>query len=220
MGWGNSMGSFNIIKYTSNEDISFAKGNTQCQTKPTMTLNYDINGIKGVYGFMMNINPNSSYEYQQIFMKHDAFVDIAVGGELTLDNQQLTDGDIVWLTTQGISGVNGLYFVRSGAWEFYRSVTSNLFIDLGARSVDKLDGDLSREIITQYNIDFSKVGIYTIYYYSINSQGILSTITRKVKITELNASLVSTDSYAISDYRIIADVDSTIFTKHNYKIFL
>lgn len=205
------MGSGKIIKYVSTESTSLSKGNTTCHTKPVIRLNYDIVGNKGSFGFMMNGTVNSYTEYLQIFMKYDTYFDVSVGGEVTLNNESLKSGDIVWLTNQGSGGTNGLYFVETNEWTYYRPVTIDLFIDLGARSTDSIDGDISRNIVTSHNIIFGTVGIYTITYYSLNSHGILSTISRKIKLTETSASLVSTDSYAISDYKITADIYPDLF---------
>jgi len=205
------MASTELIRYVTDQATSKSLGNNTCYTKSSIWLVYDSEGAKGDYGYIMKMCPPSfDIEYEQVFIKYEENFDITTGGEVELDNIQLTDGDKVWLSNQSIEAENGIYYVRAGAWELYRVVDDTVFVDLGARAYDAVDGDLSREIITEQNINFGEVGFYTITYYVLNSQGILSTVKRKLKVVECNASIVPTDSYAITDYLIKAEADPSV----------
>ena len=205
------MASTELIRYVTDQATSKSLGNNTCYTKPSIWLVYDSEGAKGDYGYIMKMCPPSfDIEYEQVFIKYEENFDITTGGEVELDNIQLTDGDKVWLSNQSIEAENGIYYVRAGTWELYRVVDDTVFVDLGARAYDAVDGDLSREIITEQNINFGEVGFYTITYYVLNSQGILSTVKRKLKVVECNASIVPTDSYAITDYLIKAEADPSV----------
>ena len=118
---------------------------------------------------MQSVEPNPLMEYESIVLKYNYHVDIIVGGELLLNYVQLLDGDHVWLTNQINNTTNGIYTVRSTAWEFYKEVTPNVFIDLGATAIDSIDGNLTRAIVTDYSdVDFTSNGFYSIIYYVIN----------------------------------------------------
>jgi hypothetical protein len=103
------------------------------------------------------------------------------------------------------------------SWVFYKAVNSNIFIDLGSRAVDEVDGNLTRDIITyKPDLKFDEVGFYSIYYYVVNSIGTLSTKFRKVKVIKSSSSMVPTGSFKITDYQIISEYDSELLTHvHN-----
>ena len=80
------------------------------------------------------------------------------------------DGDRVYLANQTTASENGIYEVETGAWTFIKDVDADVYVDLGARAVDEVDGDLTRDIIIyKPTLDFETVGFYTIYYYVVNS---------------------------------------------------
>lgn len=205
------MATTELIRYVTDQATSPNLGNNTCYTKPSIWLVYDSEGAKGDFGYIMKVcPPDFNIEYEQVFLKYEKNFDFVTGGEVELNNIQLIDGDKVWLSKQSNELENGIYYVRTGTWNFYRSVDDTVFVDLGARASDTIDGDLTREIITEQNINFGEVGFYTINYYVLNSQGVLSTTKRKVKIIECSGSIVPVDTYKITDYLIKAEVDKDV----------
>jgi len=205
------MAELDFIIYRTDQDASLSKGNEECARKATLTLVYDDDGARGDYGRVQTVIVNPDMIYEQVFLKYNTSFDWITGGEVTLDGIELLDGDHVYLAGQTISLEDGIYIVRAGTWDFYKSVTDDVFIDLGARAVDEVDGDLSREILTyKPDLDFSEVGFYSIHYYVVNSIGVLSSKFRKVKVIKLGASIVATGSFKISDYEIISEFDSEL----------
>lgn len=206
-----------LIRYMNDEAVSFAIGNNKCYVKPTLQLVYDVDGISGKFGKVMNVIPSNPYmTYIQVYLKHNANFDWNTGGLVSLDSIDLIDGDLVWLSNQTVSADNGIYIVRSSTWEFLQDVTSDTFVDLGARATDQVDGNINRNIIIDHNINFGISGFYSITYYVINSLGILSTATRKVKILGASASITPIDSYKITDYKIISEVDPDLLINGVY----
>lgn len=170
---------------------------------PTITLVYDTDGPRGKYGNIMTGTINSVDTYHQIMLKAVSHVDVASGGELILNGFQLIDGDYVWLPGQLNPDDNGLYVVRTTSWEFISHVTPNMFIDLGARAHDDVLGDISRAIVTDISeLNFTRSGFYSIKYYAMNTSGVLTYKTRKIKVIHIGASISPVPGYTISNYEI------------------
>lgn len=205
------MATTEIIRYITDQSTSIALGNNTCYTKPNIWLVYDENGAKGDFGYIMKICPPSfNIEYVSVYLKYNDNFNFGSGGEVEINNIQLLEGDKVWLSNQSNPAENGIYTVQIGAWTFDRAVDDTVFIDLAARAYDTVDGDLTRQIITDHNINFGEVGFYTINYYVLNSQGILSTAKRKVKIIYCGASIAPTNSIIMTDYLIKSEVDTSV----------
>jgi hypothetical protein len=226
--------SIKLIRYITDQQVSYSLGNTNCYVKPTIQLVYDTDGASGKYGSIMSVIPANVYmEYLHIYLKHNANFDFSTGGEVTLDNVKLLAGDLVWLSNQTISGENGIYTVSETAWTFVKAVDSNTFIDLGARARALIEntstntttcqpndekyvmGDVSREIVIDQHIKFGKTGFYSITYYILDIFGILSKVIRKVKILTSGASISPSDAYKITDYSIKTEVDPDLLLSGN-----
>lgn len=200
-----------LIRFNRSDVNKTSASDVSCATIPKITLNFDTDGIRGKYGTTQSVEPNPLMEYESIVLKYNYHVDIIVGGELLLNYVQLLDGDHVWLTNQINNTTNGIYTVRSTAWEFYKEVTPNVFIDLGATAIDSIDGNLTRAIVTDYSdVDFTSNGFYSIIYYVINSQGNLVTKIRKVKVTPKAASISPVAGYKITQYDITSESDNNL----------
>lgn len=218
--------SIKLIRYITDQQVSYSLGNTNCYVKPTIQLVYDTDGASGKYGSIMSVIPANVYmEYLHIYLKHNTNFDFSTGGEVTLDNVKLLEDDLVWLSNQTESTENGIYKVTTGAWTFVKVVDSNTFIDLGARARALIEntstntttcqpndekyvmGDVSREIVINQHIKFGKTGFYSITYYILDIFGILSKVIRKVKILTSGVSISPSDEYKITDYSIKTEVD-------------
>lgn len=176
-------GSLPFFRYTSDVGPNQNLGNLKCTSKPTMALVFDSDGPGGKYGATMFVTPpNPNMQYIQVYLKYNYQFNWQVGGEVTLGNVKLLSGDLVYLAGQQIPIEDGIYEVQTGPWTFYSAVNENTFVDLGARSYDIIDGNLSRDIITDMGVDFSIPGVYAITYYSMNSMGVLSSVQRHVDV--------------------------------------
>jgi hypothetical protein len=206
------MAELDFIIYKTDQRILDSLGNRDCYVKPSIALVYDDDGVRGDFGIIQTVLKDANVEYIQVFLKYNQNFDWSTGGEVELDDIQLADGDKVYLASQSVSSENGIYIVRAGSWEFNKTVDSTVFVDLGARATDETDGDLTRTIITDYlGIDFGTVGFYSIYYYVVNSDGILSKVFRKVKVVEnANASIVPMGKFKITQYEILSSIDPDI----------
>lgn len=209
------MASTKLIRYVTDQSTNISLGNSNCYNKPNIWLVHDTYGVKGDFGYIMKVcPPRFDIEYISVYLKYNNNFSFEVGGEVELNNIQLLEGDKVWLANQSIPSENGIYIVQYGTWIFHRIVDNNVFVDLTARAFDIVDGDLSREIIIDHNINFGEVGLYTINYHVLNSQGILSTIKRKIKVIYCNASIAPTGSFIIADYLIKTEIDTSVFKLH------
>ena len=175
-----------------------------------MSLVYDVDGARGKFGRVQTVVLNDNKEYYYVRLKYNTNFNFSIGGEVTLDDISLLAGDYVYLDGQNIPSENGIYEVQVGAWTLVTGVDDDIFVDLGARSIDTVDGDLTRDIITyKPDLDFGKVGFYTIRYYVVNSIGILSGEYRKVKvISDAKSSISQTDAFKITHYEVIAGADA------------
>ena len=206
--YNDELSTIQLIRYLTDKSVSYSIGNSTCYVKPTIQLVYDTDGASGKYGSIMNVMPPNIYKsYLYINLKYNSNFVYTTGGEIVLDNVNLLTGDLVWLSNQTIQSENGIYRVSTTAWTFVQPVDINTFIDLGARATDQVDGDITRNIVISQNINFGKSGFYSITYYILNSLGILSKTTRKVKVLSSSASISPIDSYRITDYLIKTEVD-------------
>lgn len=180
----------------------------------SMSLVYDVDGARGKFGRVQTVVLNDNKEYYYVRLKYNTNFNFSIGGEVTLDDISLLAGDYVYLDGQNIPSENGIYEVQVGAWTLVTGVDDDIFVDLGARSIDTVDGDLTRDIIIYHpDLNFAKVGFYTIRYYCVNSIGILSSEYRKVKvISNAKSSISQTDSFKITHYEVIAGVDPYLFS--------
>lgn len=200
------MASGQIIRYLSNDVTNTSPNETSCNYAPIISLVYDSDGARGKYGNIMSVTPNAILNYEFVLLKYDYHVDIVTGGELLLNDFQLITGDHVWLNAQINPTQNGIYEVRDTSWIFIREVTPSVFVDLGARASDTIDGDLTRNIVVDYSsINFTETGFYSITYQVINSSGILSQKTRKVKVSPSTASISPVPGIKITQYDITAE---------------
>lgn len=174
-------------------------------------LNYDSDGINGKFGKIQSFIKNPSNEYIQIKLKYNSNFDWYAGGEVTLNEKQLVENEMVYLAGQTNPLENGIYVVKTGTWEYYRSITNDLLIDLGAEVYDSVDGDLTPFITTKSSeLDLNTIGFQTIYYYCVNSRGTLFKTIRKIRVIEPDSSIVPVNTFKISNYEILNTVNSNI----------
>lgn len=200
-----------FMRYKNDQSPSLTLGNTNCVTKPIVTTYRDADSpISGFNSDSINWEPNPNTVYVQVRVKYDFRFDTTLGGETTLDGRSILDGDLVWLTNQGDTNENGIWLAKTGSWEYQFPVDENVFVDLGGYAYDQNIGDVSRDIITRVNIDWDKVGIYTIEYYYLSTECVLSKATRRIRIFKENASISPVNTFAITDYKIFNGFDKDL----------
>ena len=205
------MSNFKIIRYNRNDVTTTVPTGLSCSFAPVLSLVYDTDGARGNYGNIQSVAPNTVLSYQFVILKYNLNFDFATGGLAKINGFQLDEGDQVWLAGQTNPTQDGIYTVHTTAWTHVCAVDATVFVDLGARSSDAADGDITRSIITDHSsIDFTKTGFYSILYYSMNSQGILVTKTRKVKVADPSASISPVPGYQITQYDIIDEADPAL----------
>lgn len=85
------------------------------------------------------------------------------------------------------------------------------YIESGYEAIDTVDGDITRKVIANNNINISKPGEYSITYFTVNSAGVYTFAVRKVIVFDINIKLsLSSDKYAKS-VDIIVNVDDNYF---------
>jgi len=212
-----------FIRYTGDQTPSLLLGNTECVTKAIIAPNIDTDTpIGGFNSLNINWKPNPNTVFVQVRVKYDFRYDVIVGGPAVLDGVDVIDGDLVWLTNQGVEIENGIWTVRDGAWDYDMVVDSNVFVDLGASAFNPDIGNVSRDIITVVNpggtldytyhmdVDWGTVGIYNIDYYYLTPDCVLSKASRKVRVFEQSASISPVNTFAITDYRIFNGFDKDL----------
>jgi len=200
-----------FIRYKNDQEPSLDLGNTDCITKPIVTPYNDIESPNtGFNSDSINWEPNPNTIYVQVRVKYDFRFDTSIGGETILDGRTILDGDLVWLTNQGNINENGIWMTKSGPWEYQFPVDENVFVDLGANAFDQNIGDVSREVITRVNVEWDKVGIYTIDYYYLSPECVLSKASRRVRIFKQSASISPVNTFAITDYKIFNGYDKDL----------
>ena len=200
-----------FLRFKSDKAPSLQLGNSDCVTKPIVQVNIDRDSSKtGFNSNSINWEPNPNTEYYLVRLKYDFNFDVSIGGETTLDGVTLIDGDLVWLANQGNTTENGIWTVRTGPWDFITDINDNVFVDLGAIAFDPDIGNVTRDIIIDVNIDWDKVGIYTIDYYYLSNECVISKATRRVRIFKENASISPVNTFAITDYKIFNGFDQEL----------
>lgn len=209
---------YTILRYVSETVQTNAAGQHECRTKASISMNYGEDGASGEFGDTLNVCPPSVLtKLVSVYLKYDLRVDVEAGGELVLDGRPTRTGDLVWLTNQGTDDENGIYRVSSSAWERVQPVNFDTIVDIGATAYDEVDGDITRDIVTTNDIDFSEPGSYFITYSVVNSSGVLTQVSRKVNVMYCESSIMPTHTENITDLKIVTETDEELFRSAVYK---
>ena len=151
-----------------------------------MSVYYGTEGQSGDFGspqqYCLSEYPAS---YYYVRLQYATNLDVVTGGEGIISGVVMVSGDLILLSGQTDESENGIWRIQIGSWALVSSITSTTFVDLGARAFDLVDGDLTREIVTdRSSVDFNLPGFYTINYYLVNSLGTLTSVKRKVTVLE------------------------------------
>ena len=97
-----------------------------------------------------------------------------------------------------------------GEDKVYLLVGSN-YIESGYEAIDTVDGDITKKVITNNNINISKPGEYSITYFTVNSAGVYAFAVRKVVVFDFNIKLSLSSEKSAESVDILVSVDDTYF---------
>ncbi len=138
-------------------------------------------------------------------------INILTDGPTIAAEFELIGGNLVWVSNQGNISENGVYRLDSDFNLVFYAPETGTHIDQGAFALDPVDGNISRLVIADYStVSYSENGIYYITYYVTNSNGLSSSVKRRIKVTYENASLLPVGDVKITEYNISTNVDSRL----------
>lgn len=147
-------------------------------------------------------NANNLYKYSNDILSRFSFlddlpvacstanVDIATGGEMTIDGVSVSIGQLVFLKNQSNPKENGFYEVQSGAWNRYAGYTSSVPAAFKHKLVFVKAGTVNKGKVFYLNGDFEQIG------------------TDELNFTESNFS-----PYAIANKAVVRDKDGRMRAK-------
>jgi hypothetical protein len=115
-------------------------------------------------------NTNNLYKYSNDILSRFSFadnlpvacstanVDIATGGEMTIDGVSCTIGQLVFLKDQTDAKENGFYEVQSGAWNRYAGYTTSVPAAFRHKLVFVKAGTANKGKVFYLNGDFEQIG--------------------------------------------------------------
>ena len=163
--------------YTSNESA----------TNLILALASNVNGL---YGYANDILSRYSFIDDFPVACSTANVDIATGGEMTIDGISVSIGQLVFLKDQTNAVENGFYEVQSGAWNRYAGFTATNPAAFRHKLVFVKAGTANKGKVFYLNGDFEQIG------------------TDELNFTESNFS-----PFAIANKAVIRDKDGRFRAK-------
>jgi len=205
--------SIRIIRYLHDLEPSLIDGTEKMQ-KASISLLFDSDGIDGRFGKYIEIPVNPLSKLYEIKTKISS--NIVKIGEIEVNDIQLTSGDIVYLTNQNISSENGIWTVNTTNWVQLDSNVDGDVVDFGAYASEK-NNDISDKILKRIVFDPSNDGVGSITYYILSSDYILSSIYRRIRITNGESIINTNKDNAVYDVKISNKSENFTLKKHNYR---
>ena len=110
-------------------------------------------------------------------------------------------------------------------------LVNNNYTEAGYEAIDTVDGNITNKVITNNNINISKVGEYSLTYFTVNSAGVYTFATRKVIVFDMDIKLsLSSNEYAKSvdiivsvsddyfDYLLLPDNNKVNSKNYKYRV--
>lgn len=88
------------------------------------------------------------------------------------------------------------------------------YTEEGYQAIDTVDGDITSKVITNNNINMSKVGRYSITYFTTNSAGVYAFAVRKVVVYDIDIKL------SLANTKVVASTDIIVSVKDSYFDYL
>lgn len=202
-----------LIRYKYNSDNT-SQLNYGCYYANNMNIVYDTSdsissGSSGKYGKTMYYKITSNIDcnlikYYYVRLKYNERLSNKYG-EILLNNIQLLDGDIVWLSSQYVDDEDGLWVVHAEDWTYISNVDEYTFIDLGVRVTDTIK--------LKYDQQISKYGIQTINTIVL-SIGDLILLTNQTDTLDNGIWRVQCNEWEYVDNTILTDGNTIDLTKN------
>ena len=202
-----------LIRYKYNSDNT-SQLNYGCYYANNMNIVYDTSdsissGSSGKYGKTMYYKITSNIDcnlikYYYVRLKYNERLSNKYG-EILLNNIQLLDGDIVWLSSQYVDDEDGLWVVHAEDWTYISNVDEYTFIDLGVRVTDTIK--------LKYDQQISKYGIQTINNIVL-SIGDLILLTNQTDTLDNGIWRVQCNEWEYVDNTILTDGNTIDLTKN------
>ena len=202
-----------LIRYKYNSD-NISQLNYGCYYANNMNIVYDTSdsissGSSGKYGKTMYYRLTSNIDcnlikYYYVRLKYNERLSNKYG-EILLNNIQLLDGDIVWLSSQYVDDEDGLWMVHADDWTYICNVDEYTFIDLGVRVTDTIK--------LKYDQQISKYGIQTINTIVL-SIGDLILLTNQTDTLDNGIWRVQCNEWEYVDNTILTDGNIIDLTKN------
>ena len=198
----------NAVIKAANIDFGTGSGQVMGSSLPTgqsMSVHgVDFTSSESVTSLIQSLanNVNNLYKYSNDILSRFEFladlpvacstanVDIATGGEMTIDGVSVSIGQLVFLKDQTDAKENGFYEVQSGAWNRYAGYTTSAPSAFKHKLVFVKAGTANKGKVFYLNGDFEQIG------------------TDELNFTESNLS-----SFAIANKAVIRDKDGRFRAK-------
>ena len=138
-------------------------------------------------------NANNLYKYSNDILSRFTFladlpvacstanVDIATGGEMTIDGVSCTIGQLVFLKDQTDAKENGFYEVQSGAWNRYTGYTTSVPAAFKHKLILIKAGTTNKGKVFYLNGDFEQIGTDELNFTESNLSTFAKAYTRVVR---------------------------------------
>lgn len=198
----------NAVIKAANIDFGTGSGQVMGSSLPTgqsMSVHgVDFTSSESVTSLIQSLanNVNNLYKYSNDILSRFTFladlpvacstanVDIATGGEMTIDGVSVSIGQLVFLKDQTDAKENGFYEVQSGAWNRYEGYTTSAPSAFKHKLVFVKAGTANKGKVFYLNGDFEQIG------------------TDELNFTESNLS-----PFAIANKAVIRDKDGRFRAK-------
>lgn len=198
----------NAVIKAANIDFGTGSGQVMGSSLPTgqsMSVHgVDFTSSESVTSLIQSLanNVNNLYKYSNDILSRFTFladlpvacstanVDIATGGEMTIDGVSVSIGQLVFLKDQTDAKENGFYEVQSGAWNRYTGYTTSAPTAFNHKLVFVKAGTANKGKVFYLNGDFEQIG------------------TDELNFTESNFS-----PFAIANKAVIRDKDGRFRAK-------
>ena len=160
------------------------------QTSLTALVSALVANVNALYGYSNDILSRFTFLADLPVACSTANVDVATGGEMTIDGVSVSIGQLVFLKDQTDAKENGFYEVQSGAWNRYAGYTTSAPSAFKHKLVFVKAGTANKGKVFYLNGDFEQIG------------------TDELNFTESNFS-----PFAIANKAVIRDKDGRFRAK-------
>ena len=165
----------NAVVKAANIDFGTGSGQVMGSSLPTgQSMNVhgvDFTSSESVTSLIQSLanNVNNLYKYSNDILSRFTFladlpvacstanVDIATGGEMTIDGVSVSIGQLVFLKDQTDAKENGFYEVQSGAWNRYAGYTSSVPAAFRNKLISVNAGTTNKGKVFYLNGDFEQI---------------------------------------------------------------